>query len=453
MDEAMATQTYDYVVIGGGSGGLASAQRAAEYGAKVALIESNRLGGTCVNVGCVPKKIMWSAAQLAGSFHDAKGYGFTLITPTHDWAGLVERREAYIQRLNGIYATNLEKRKIDVFKGVGQLVDAQTVQVGEHRLTAPHILIATGSKPQEPSIEGAALGINSDGFFQLTHRPRKVAVVGSGYIAVEIAGVLHELGVDVTLCIRKDRLLREFDAMLGEVLMEEMTKSGITIKTSFIPNKITQNKNFKTLTADNGDSVSDCDEIIWAIGRVGESASLHVERAGLQLNSLGFLATDAFQNTAVKGIYAIGDVTGRVQLTPAAIAAGRRLSDRLFNGQTERHLNYDNIPTVVFSHPPIGTVGLSESQAREQFPDQVKIYKAAFVPMVYALSERKIKVSMKLVCVGSDEKVVGVHLIGHSSDEILQGFAVAVKMGARKKDLDDTVAIHPTIAEELVTMR
>jgi glutathione reductase (NADPH) len=451
----MTSTTFDYLVIGGGSGGLASAQRAADYGASVGLIEYQRLGGTCVNVGCVPKKIMWTAAQIAGALHDAKGYGFELGSYRHHWHELVASREAYIRRLNGIYASNLAKRHIQVFNGKGQLQSPTSVRVGTETLTAKHILIATGSEPITPAIPGASLGITSDGFFQLTERPKAVAIVGSGYIAVELAGLLHEMGTEVHLCIRQSHVLKEFDTMLGEMLLTQMQAAGIHIHRQFVPKELVSEASGapKTLIPEQGAAITGVSEVIWAIGRKAASQDLNLSAAGLSANSHGFIATDAYQNTQTAGIYAVGDVTGRVQLTPVAIAAGRRLADRLFNQQADRHLNYDNIPTVVFSHPPIGTVGISEAVARERYGEQVKIYSATFVPMVYALTERKIKVSMKLVCVGSEEKVVGVHLIGHSSDEILQGFAVAVKMGACKRDLDDTVAIHPTIAEELVTMR
>lgn len=450
----MSQNTFDYVVIGGGSGGLASAQRAADYGAKVALIEYQRLGGTCVNVGCVPKKIMWTAAQIQGALHDAKGYGFTLGESHLNWHELVEKREAYIHRLNGIYASNLQKRNIDVFVGVGRFNSPTQVAVGDSVLNAKHILIATGSQPMLPTIPGAQLGITSDGFFELKKQPKKVAIVGSGYIAVEIAGVLRELGSEVHLCLRKTHILKEFDAMLGEMLMTEMQAAGIHIHTQFVPSSVTMDSTgLKNLHAQSTDSIDGMDEVIWAIGRDAKSAELNLGAAGLSADTRGFIHTDAYQTTAVKHIYAVGDVTGRVQLTPVAIAAGRRLSDRLFNAQVNRHLNYQNIPTVIFSHPPIGTVGLTETEARERYSNEVKTYTAKFVPMTFALAERKIKVGMKLVCVGPEEKVVGVHLIGQASDEILQGFAVAVKMGARKQDLDDTVAIHPTIAEELVTMR
>lgn len=451
----MTSTTFDYLVIGGGSGGLASAQRAADYGASVGLIEYQRLGGTCVNVGCVPKKIMWTAAQVAGALHDAKGYGFELGSYRHHWHELVASREAYIRRLNGIYANNLAKRHIQVFNGKGQLQSPTSVRVGTEILTAKHILIATGSEPITPAIPGAALGITSDGFFQLTERPKAVAIVGSGYIAVELAGLLHEMGTEVHLCIRQSHVLKEFDTMLGEMLLTQMQAAGIHIHTQFVPKELVSEASgaHKTLIPEQGAAITGVSEVIWAIGRKAASQELNLSAAGLCGDSHGFIATDAYQNTQTAGIYAVGDVTGRVQLTPVAIAAGRRLADRLFNQQADRHLNYDNIPTVIFSHPPIGTVGMSEAVARERYGEQVKIYNATFVPMVYALTERKIKVSMKLVCVGSEEKVVGVHLLGHSSDEILQGFAVAVKMGACKRDLDDTVAIHPTIAEELVTMR
>lgn len=443
---------FDYVVIGGGSGGVATARRAAEYGAKVALVESGRLGGTCVNVGCVPKKLMWYAADIASKFHDAPGYGFEFVPPSFDWGVLKTRRDAYIERLNGIYASLLEKSGVTVVRGHGRFVDAHTVEVDGRRLTAPHITIATGGQPVFPDIPGADLGISSDGFFALEHQPRRVAVVGSGYIAVEIAGVFRALGSDVALLARGDRLLRPFDAMLREELATRMSDDDIDIRYRSQPRAVARNAD-GSLVVDCGAAGSvkvDC--VLWAIGRRANTAGLELQAVGVQANEDGTIPVDDFQNTNAAGVYAIGDITGAAELTPVAIAAGRRLAARLFLNQPESKLDYSNIPTVVFSHPTIGTVGLSEEQARACH-DDVKVYATRFTPMYFAVTEHKPKTAMKLVCAGPDERVVGVHVIGEGADEMLQGFAVAVKMGATKRDFDDTVAIHPTSAEELVTLR
>jgi glutathione reductase (NADPH) len=447
----MATQ-YDYIVIGGGSGGLATAQRAAEYGARVALIESGRLGGTCVNVGCVPKKIMWTAASLAHALDDAAGYGFEVSVLGHDWARLKSARDAYVRRLNGIYATNLEKRRVDYIAGFGRFVDASTVEVDGRHLAAGHITIATGGRPSRPDIPGIERAITSDEFFDLPALPKRVAVIGSGYIAVELAGTLRGLGSDVSLFIRQDRVLRNFDEMLSQSLAAAMTAEGIDLKPHAIPAAIESGAEGHVLRLADGTLHGPFDCILCATGREPASDALLLERAGVA-SKKGFVPTDEFQTTNVPGIHAIGDVTGREALTPVAIAAGRRLADRLFGGMSDRKLDYHQIPTVVFSHPPIGTVGLSEAAARDAHGDSVRVYKAGFLPMHHALTERKVRMEMKLVCVGAEERIVGLHVIGHGADEMLQGFAVAVKMGATKRHFDDTVAIHPTASEEFVTMR
>ncbi len=444
---------YDYIAIGGGSGGLATAQRAAEYGARVAVIQPERLGGTCVNVGCVPKKLMWNAAMIAHTAQDARGYGFDLSVAGHDWARLKSARDAYVRRLNEIYAANLAKRKIDWLDGSARFLDAHTLAVGGEVLTAPHITIATGGRPELPSIPGAELGISSDGFFALAERPRQVAVVGSGYVATELAGVFAALGTKVSCFIRHDRLLRNFDLMLSAALMREMRAEGITIVPNANPASLKRSGPALELELYDGRRFDGFDCVLWAIGRKPASAALELSHAGVALYDDGVVITDRLQRTNVPGIYAIGDVTGREALTPVAIAAGRRLADRLFGQQPERHLDYELIPTVVFSHPPIGTVGLTEAAARELHGDSVKVYTSGFVPMYYALAEHKRRAEMKLVCAGPEERIVGLHVIGQGADEMLQGFAVAVKMGARKRDFDDTVAIHPTAAEEFVTMR
>jgi len=447
---------FDFVVIGAGSGGLAAAQRAAEYGAKVAIVESGRLGGTCVNVGCVPKKVMWNAADIADGLEDASDYGFRLgPSEPHDWQLLKSKRDAYVSRLNGIYASNLAKRHIEVVQGRASFLDARTVEVAGRRLTAPHILIAVGGRPMLPDIPGAELGITSDEFFELENRPDRVAVVGSGYIAIELTGIFAALGAKATLVLRGHKALKDFDSMLGEAMLKIMRDEGIEVATNAWPLALERTATGALdLQARDGRRLTPFDAVVWAIGRVPAVEDLGLQRAGVALDTYGFILTDKYQVTTSEGIYAVGDVTGRNQLTPVAIAAGRRLSDRLFGGQPDRYLDYDNIPTVVFGHPPIGTIGLTEEAARVKYGDEgVTVFRSGFVPMYHALTTRKPRTDMKLVTVGPEKRVVGVHVIGPGADEMMQGFAVAVRMGATKRDFDDTVAIHPTSAEELVTMR
>jgi glutathione reductase (NADPH) len=445
---------YDLIAVGGGSGGLSVAERAARYGVKCAVIEKGPLGGTCVNVGCVPKKVMWFAAHLAHTLEDAAGYGFALGAQEFDWATLKRARDAYVRGINDWYHTYLADSNIDEIPGEARFVGARTLEVAGEQYTADHIAIAVGGIPAVPDMPGAELGITSDGFFELEALPRRVAVVGAGYIAVELAGMLNALGSDVTMLLRKEHLLRSFDAMLRESLMEEMLNDGIDILSGAEVSKVMREDDGRLcIECVNGQRHEGFDQLIWAIGRTPLTAHLNLAEAGVEIDSAGFIPTDAFENTNVNGIYALGDVTGKPALTPVAIAAARRLGDRLFGGMTERRLAYENIPTVVFSHPPIGTVGLTEEEARASHGEAVKIYQTRFTPMYYAPVERKRQTAMKLVTVGAQEKVVGCHIIGDGADEMLQGFAVAVRMGVRKQDLDDTVAIHPTSAEELVTMK
>jgi glutathione reductase (NADPH) len=451
----METSRYDLVVIGGGSGGLACAQRATEYGARVALVESARLGGTCVNVGCVPKKVMWNAAQIAHAAHDAVHYGFDLTLAGHDWGALRVARDAYITRLNGIYERNLANRKVELVRGHAEFAGPNEVRVGERLLEAPHVVIATGGRPSVPTIPGAGHGITSDGFFELAERPRRIAVVGSGYIAVELAGVFAALGSEVTMVLRRDRLLRHFEAMLGDGLRKIMAGDGVGFLDHAAPRALERDADGTLrLLLQDGRVAGPFDTVLWAIGREPAVEGLGLARAGVTMDAAGFIPVDRLQQTNIGGLYAIGDVTGRAQLTPVAIAAGRRLSDRVFGGMTDRHLDYSDIPTVVFSHPPIGTVGLSEAEAIDRHgASAVKTYTSGFVPMYHAMTPRKPRAEMKLVTVGPEQRIVGCHVIGAGADEMLQGFAVALKMGATKRDFDDTVAIHPTSAEEFVTMR
>jgi glutathione reductase (NADPH) len=449
----VSDQAFDLIIVGGGSGGLACAQRAAEYGAKVAVIESHRLGGTCVNVGCVPKKVMWNAASVALSLTDANDYGFNVTVGDSDWPALKRKRDAYVLRLNGIYERNLAAKGVTYVRGAARFLDKSTVEVNGERITARHIVIATGGKPSVPALPGSEHGITSDGFFSLEQRPKRVAIAGSGYVACELAGAFHELGTQVEIFIRKEHLLMSFDVMLGKSLMREMRDQGIIIHDHVVPAQVREDSGLKTLTAVDGREFAGFDCLLWAVGRAANVSGLDLKQAGVAVDDCNFVVTDAFQNTNVPGLYAIGDVTGRAALTPVAIASGRRLSDRLFGNQTDRRLEYSMIPTVVFTHPPIGTVGASEAEARAQYGDAVKVYVADFTPMYHALTARKTHTDMKLVCVGPEQRIVGCHIIGTGADEILQGFAVAIRMGATKRDFDDTVAIHPTSAEELVTMR
>ncbi|KLO19722.1 glutathione reductase [Schizopora paradoxa] len=463
-----AHDEYDFVVIGGGSGGFGAARRAASYGKKVAIIEkTDHLGGTCVNVGCVPKKIMWHAADIADKLRQAANYKFEgtgVGDPEFNWTEFKKQRDAYIRRLNGIYDHNLVKDNVEQHSGLARLTSPSTVEItnsnGTYTLKAKHVCVAVGGEPSIPSdedIPGASLGISSDGFFELEKQPKRVAVVGAGYIAVELAGVLHTLGSETHLVIRHEKVLRTFDPVLQDTLTPWMEKTGVHVHKKSKVVKVEGTKG-QTLTVhtDQGEKF-EVDTLLWAIGRHSLTKDIGLEKIGVDVNKKGDITVDAYQNTNVPNVYAIGDCQGKFLLTPVAIAAGRRLSNRLFGPPNlkDDKLVYENIPTVVFSHPPIGTVGLTEPEAREKYGDAVKIYKSSFRALYFSMidEEHKEPSVHKLIVVGPEEKVVGVHIIGLGSDEIMQGFGVAVKMGATKKDLDDTVAIHPTSAEELVTLR
>ena len=445
---------YDLAVIGGGSGGIACVRRAAEYGARAVLVESGVIGGTCVNVGCVPKKIMWNAARLADSLHDMPGYGFAAQLQGHDWATLKRGRDAYVAKLNDIYERNLAKSQVELVRGRGRLTGPRTVEVGGRAFSAAHIVLATGGRPMWPPIPGCELGITSDEFFELPARPERVIVVGSGYVGVEIAGIFAALGSRVTQVIRGKTVLKSFDSMLGAGAVRALREDGVEFVTNTWPKALerTPDGALELVVAD-GQRLLPADCVLWCMGRLPSVEDLGLDAAGVKIDAYGFIATDEMQATNVEGIYAVGDVTGRVPLTPVAIAAGRRLSDRIFGGQTDRHLSYENVPTVIFTHPPIGTVGLTEAAARAKYGEAVQVFTSTFVPMYHGLTARKVRAEMKLVTVGPEHRIVGAHVIGSGADEMLQGFAVAVRMGATKKDFDDTVAIHPTVAEELVTMR
>ena len=455
------TKHYDYIAIGGGSGGIASVNRAANYGKKCAIIEAKHLGGTCVNVGCVPKKVMFYGAQIAEAInHYAPDYGFDVDVKKFDFAKLVESRQAYISRIHTSYDNVLAKNNVDVIRGFAKFVNKNTLEVTfadgtTEQVTADHILIATGGRPSIPAVKGAEYGIDSNGVFALTELPKRAAVVGAGYIAVELAGVLNSLGVETHLFVRKHAPLRNFDPMMAETLIESMQQDGITLHTHAIPKEVVKNEDGSvTLNLEDGrEQRVDC--LIWAIGREPATDKINLQAVGVETNERGFIKVDKYQNTNVPGIYAVGDIIeGGIELTPVAVAAGRRLSERLFNNKPNEHLDYRLVPSVVFSHPPIGTVGLTEPQAIAQYgAENVKVYKSSFTSMYTAVTQHRQACRMKLVCVGKEEKIVGLHGIGFGVDEMIQGFAVAIKMGATKADFDNTVAIHPTGSEEFVTMR
>ncbi|RUR17796.1 glutathione-disulfide reductase [Legionella sp. km535] len=450
----MTKKQFDLIVIGGGSGGIASAVRAAKYGAKVAIIEESQLGGTCVNLGCVPKKIMFNASIIFETLHKAHDYGFSPVRAKLDWNKLITKRNEYIERLRGHYTNRLKEFDITRICGRGVLHEQNTVLVNDCLYKAEHIIIATGGEPALPNIIGIQHAIDSDGFFSLTKQPQKVAIIGSGYIGVELAGVLNALGSETHLLMRGDRPLSKFDDMLGSTLNEIMMQQGITAHPNHKAHCINLHSDGrKSIQCQSGSTIHDLDVIICAVGRTPRTHHLNLDKLKVKTDKQGLIRVDRFQNSTAKGIYAIGDVTNGPALTPVAIAAGRRLADRLFGQQPKARLSYDNICSVVFSHPPVGTVGYSEQAAIERYgAEQIKIYKTRFNPMYDALSETKTPTAMKLVTLGKKEKIIGLHVIGYNADEMLQGFGVAIKMGACKKDFDNTVAIHPTSAEEFVTM-
>ncbi|XP_030002031.1 glutathione reductase, mitochondrial isoform X2 [Sphaeramia orbicularis] len=461
---------FDFLVIGGGSGGLAGARRAAELGAKTAVIENHKLGGTCVNVGCVPKKVMWNAAVHAEYLHDHSDYGFDVENVRFSWETLKAKRDAYVSHLNRIYRNNLDKAKIQTIHGHATFTNdpEPTVEVNGRKYTAPHILIATGGQPSvlsDAEVPGAHLGITSDGFFELERLPKRSVIVGAGYIAVEMAGILSTLGSKTSLVIRQTGVLRNFDAFISTNCTKELQNTGVDLwknsqvtsvskKDSGLEVTIVTKDPEKKNDEEKISTIQEVDCLLWAIGRQPNTSGLNLTELGVDTDERGHIVVDEFQNTSRSGIYAVGDVCGKALLTPVAIAAGRKLAHRLFENKKDSKLDYSSIPTVVFSHPPIGTVGLTEEEAvKLKGKENVKIYKTSFTPMYYALTTRKSPCIMKLVCVGKEETVMGLHMQGLGCDEMLQGFAVAIKMGATKADFDRTVAIHPTSSEEFVTMR
>ena len=446
---------YDIIAIGGGSGGSATMNRAAMYGAKAAVIEGNIIGGTCVNVGCVPKKVMWYGAQVSETLKNyAADYGYTIGETSFDFKTLRKNREAYIERSRQAFSNNFNRNGVDYIEGYARFVDKNTVEVNGEHIRAKHIVIATGSYAFIPNVPGSELGGTSDDVFAWEELPESVSIIGAGYIAVELAGVLHALGVKTDLFVRKGGPLRGFDQGIVEVLVEEMKKNGQPLHTHKVPQKLEK--------LDNGDiqiyfedgTTHTSQKVIWAVGRKANIQQLNLEAAGVELTERGFIQVDEYQNTTTPGIYALGDVSGEKELTPVAIKAGRTLAERLFNGKTVAKMDYELIPTVVFSHPAIGSIGLTQEQAEAKYgAENIKVYQSTFAGMYSAITVHRQMTKLKLITLGEEEKVIGLHGIGEGIDEMIQGFAVAVKMGATKADFDATVAIHPTASEEFVTMR
>ena len=446
---------YDIIAIGGGSGGSATMNRAAMHGAKAAVIEGNIIGGTCVNIGCVPKKVMWYGAQVSETLKNyAADYGYTIGETSFDFKTLRKNREAYIERSRQAFSNNFNRNGVDYIEGYARFVDKNTVEVNGEHIRAKHIVIATGSYAFVPNVPGSELGGTSDDVFAWEELPESVSIIGAGYIAVELAGVLHALGVKTDLFVRKGGPLRGFDQGIVEVLVEEMKKNGQPLHTHKVPQKLEK--------LDNGDiqihfedgTTHTSQKVIWAVGRKANVHQLNLEAAGVELTERGFIQVDEYQNTTTPGIYALGDVSGEKELTPVAIKAGRTLAERLFNGKTDAKMDYELIPTVVFSHPAIGSIGLSQEQAEAKYGvENIKVYQSTFAGMYSAITVHRQMTKLKLITLGEEEKVIGLHGIGGGIDEMIQGFAVAVKMGATKADFDATVAIHPTASEEFVTMR
>jgi glutathione reductase (NADPH) len=445
-------EQFDLIVLGAGSGGLGTAIRSGRHGARVALLDPGQLGGTCVNIGCVPKKAMWYAAQMVETHELAKEFEFSgLASIDLDWPAFCAKREAFIERIHRRYRETLLDTKVQLIPALGRLIARDRVEVAGRILQAPHIVIATGSRPHRLDTPGFDLGMVSDGFFDLRRCPARTAVIGGGYIAVELAGVLHALGSEVDMYVR-DRLLGGFDEQMAYALGQRMLARGITLNYGCHVDALHRQGEQLVLDCGQGERPAPYDAVLWAVGRRPNSEGFGLQELGVATDKDGHVTVDMWQNTNIEGIHAVGDVTQNKALTPVAVAAGRRLADRLFCGKPHAHVDYENIPSVVFSHPPLATVGLAEHEAQEKYGAAVKIYQGSFIPMQFALVGREERTHMKLVCVGEDERVVGMHILGINADEMMQGFAVAVRMGACKSDFDATLAIHPTSSEEAVLL-
>jgi glutathione reductase (NADPH) len=445
----MSRYDHDFIIIGAGSGGVRAARWAAGFGARVAIAEERYLGGTCVNVGCIPKKLLSYAAHFREDFDDATSYGWRPGEAAFDWPALIANKDKEIARLNGVYGKLLKGSGVEIFHARATVVDPHTVEIGGKRLTAAHILIASGGWPVKPSIPGSELGFTSNEAFHLPQLPRRIVIIGGGYVAVEFASIFNGLGVETTLVYRNERLLKSFDADLGRFLGEQMTKKGVRILYGRNIVAIAHGAPFAVTLTDG--TVLESDGVMFATGRAPNTRGMGLENAGVKLAQNGAVIVDANFQSSVPSIHAIGDAIDRVLLTPVALAEGMVVAERLFNSG-DRTLDYENIPTAIFSHPNVGTVGLSEAEARRRGVN-IAIYRSTFTPLKHTLTGGAEKVLMKLVVDEASERVLGVHMVGPEAGEIIQGFAVALQCGATKRQFDATIGIHPTTAEEFVTMR
>ncbi len=446
----MPKHDFDLLTIGAGSGGVRASRMAAGLGARVAVAEARLLGGTCVNVGCVPKKLLVYASQFSAAFEDARGFGWKVGDRTFDWGRLIANKDREIARLNQVYRRLLEDSGVTIVEGRARLVDHHTVDVGGTRYTADTILIASGGRPNVVDIPGAEYGISSDDVFHLSTLPKRIVIVGGGYIAVEFAGIFNELGSEVHLLYRGPLFLRGFDDDVRTVLAEEMTKRGVRLQFGVRPNRITRQGNDLVVNLPDGGHIA-ADVMLCGTGRLPNTSNLGLEDVGVEVTGRGAVVVDEFSESSIPGIFAVGDCTDRRALTPVALAEAMAFVETVFKGKPTS-VSYSNVPSAVFSQPSVGTVGLTESEARSGGFD-VQIFRSNFRPMVHTLSGRDERTMMKLVVDRTSDRVLGVHMVGPEAGEIIQGMAVALTCGATKAQFDATIGIHPTAAEEFVTMR
>ncbi len=445
----MSEFDYDLITIGAGSGGVRSSRMAARTGARVAVVEESRAGGTCVMRGCVPKKLLVFGSHFAHDFGDARGFGWHVDEPSFDWGELIANKNAELDRLEGIYQRILRENKVDLIEGRGVVTGPHSVEVNGKTYTAERILIATGSWPHLPDVPGIEHAITSNEALDLQELPDRIVIVGGGYIAVEFAGLFNALGVDVSIIIRAGNILRGFDEDIRDTLADEMEKAGITIHRECQVRSIEKQGDIYSLRL-HGTETIECDTVFYATGRTANTKGIGLEEVGVKLSERGGVIVDEYFQTSVPSVFALGDVIERIQLTPVAINEGMAFVASQFEGRPTP-MDYTNVPAAVFSQPPVGTVGLMEAEARQN--GDVDIYMSRFRPMKHTLSGRNAHAMMKLVVDSESQRVVGCHMVGDDAPEIVQGFAVALKCGATKQQFDATVGIHPTSAEEFVTMR
>ncbi|MGQ9870257.1 glutathione-disulfide reductase [Leptodesmis sp.] len=448
------TYDFDLFVIGAGSGGIATARRAAEYGARVGIAENDRLGGTCVNRGCVPKKLMVYASRFPNFFEEARGYGWSEVKSALNWEAMITAVNKEVDRLNKIYQRMLDNSKVEVFRSHARFIDPHTIEVGDKTVTADKVLIAVGGKPFLPNILGIEHAITSNEMFHLKEQPKRIVIIGGGYIGCEFACIMNGLGTEVTQVIRGDKILRGFDDDLRTEIQAGMVHHGIRLLNNSRLIAIEKSPEGVVVSVGTGDSaetvISDVVSLA-AVGRKPNIQNLGLENTGVQLHD-GAIVVDQYSQTAEANIYAVGDCTDTIQLTPVAINEGRAFADTVFGGKS-RVMSYDNVPSAIFTTPEAATVGLTEAEAREQYGEAVKVFYTRFRPMYYTLAGKEEKTMMKLLVDGNTDKVIGAHMVGDHASEIIQGVAIALKAGATKADFDSTVGIHPTAAEEFVTLR